>query len=165
MTTRSRMHCRRFAEPAQALGHAVNLLRSVDPFTSFQFGRLSNVLAGQIRREHYLFTIRDGRPVGYAGWALCDEEVARAWIEERYVPTYEECLDGACVVGITFYARDRAACLFQAKWCRGLYPNRKVFGIRDYGGRRRPFALWNRDLATDADAADRPERGTAAAVG
>ena len=131
------MHCRQLEDPVLALGQAVNVLRRVEPFASYTFGRLANVLMGEIRRRHYVFTFDAEAPVGYVGWALCDEAIARAWIEERYVPTFAECAAGDSWVGITFYATTKEACLFQARWCRAQYPGLKVFGIRDYGRRSR----------------------------
>ncbi len=58
---------RRFRNPREALGHAVALLRNVEPFASYKFGRFSASLAEQIRRGHYFFTFQDGRLVGYIG--------------------------------------------------------------------------------------------------
>ncbi len=153
------MDCRQLKDPVYALGCAVNLLRHRKPFASYHFGRLSSVLMGQIRRGHYVFTFDGKRPVGYAGWALCEEAVARAWIESRHVPSFEECNSGNCVVGITFYAETTEACRFMARYCRGLYPDAKVFGIRDYGGRERQMRI--RNLAWDpADKVSQPDRRT-----
>lgn len=137
------MECRRYSNKVFALGQAVDLLRDVRPFSGYQIDRIANVLIGQIRRNHYVFTIAGGRAVGYAGWALCEESIARAWIEQRYVPSFEECLSGDCVVGITFHARTPEVCRFQARWCRNLYPNAQIFGIRDYGAHERPKQLRN----------------------
>ena len=130
-----------FADSAEALGRAVNLLQRVEPFASYHFGRFSNVLQGQIRRRHYVFAIAEGRAAGYAGWALCDEEVARAWLERQRIPTMEECRDGACLLGLTFYAVDQATCRRLTRYCRTLYPGKSIFGIRDRGGRQRMAIL------------------------
>lgn len=138
------MYCRQFSQPLEAFGLAVNLLRRVEPFSAYAFGRFSNVLMGQIQRGHYVFTFAEERPVGYAGWALCDESVARAWIEQRAVPSFADCSRGDCAVVITFYAESREACFFQARWCRARYPNAKVFAIRDYGEKQRPAIVGNR---------------------
>jgi hemolysin-activating ACP:hemolysin acyltransferase len=140
--------CNQIADPALALGRAVDLLRRVEPFACYTFGKLSNVLMGEIKRQHYVFTFDGTRPVGYAGWALCDEVIARAWIDERYVPTFAECSNGDSWVGVTFFAASREACLFQARWCRAQYPGYKVFGIRDYGDRSRRSEVKNPMAAT-----------------
>ena len=64
---RGELTVRRFKNPREALGHAVALLRNVEPFASYKFGRFSASLAEQIRRGHYFFTFQDGRLVGYIG--------------------------------------------------------------------------------------------------
>lgn len=143
MPTSPTMHCRQLDDSALALGQAVDLLRRVQPFAAYTFGKLANVLMGEIRRRHYVFTFDDETPVGYAGWALCDEAIARAWIEQQYVPTFAECSTGDSWVGITFFAATKEACLFQARWCRAQYPGLKVFGIRDYGRRSRQSTVRN----------------------
>lgn len=120
-----------------ALGQAVNLLRRHRPFSHYPFGRFSNVLTGQIRRRHYLFAFDEATPVGYVGWALCREEVARAWIENRRVPSFADCRDGDCWVGITFYAERRAVCFTLIRHLKNQYPGYQVYGIRDYGSRQR----------------------------
>ncbi|MEM9682586.1 MAG: toxin-activating lysine-acyltransferase [Pseudomonadota bacterium] len=137
------MQCRQFKDPVMALGRATNLLMRTDPFASFEFGRFSKVLQGQIRRRHYVFTLAEGVPVGYAGWALCNEDIARAWIEERSVPTFEQCRSGDTWVGITFYAASREVCFFQSRFLRRRYPGMKVMTIRDYGARRRSTSFVN----------------------
>lgn len=137
------MQCVQIPDPFDALGRAADVLRRVQPFADYPFGRLSNVLMGQVKRGHCVFTLIDDRVVGYAGWAMCREDIARAWIENRYVPNFAECSDGDCWVGITFYAETREACFFQSRWLRRKYPNAKVLGIRDYGRERRPTQLTN----------------------
>jgi hemolysin-activating ACP:hemolysin acyltransferase len=138
------MKCSQFKDPGEALGAAVNLLRRVEPYASYPFGRFTNVLMGQIQRKHYVFTIDDGFPVGYVGWARCDEAVARAWVEGRVVPTTAACRDGDSAVLITFYAANRKTALRQVRYCRDLHPGIKVFGIRDYGTHRRPVEVVNK---------------------
>ncbi len=130
-----------FADAAEALGRAVNLLQRVEPFASYHFGRFASVLQGQVRRRHYVFAVAERNPVGYAGWALCDEDVARAWLEWQRVPRMDECVDGACLLGLTFYAIDQRTCLLLSRYCRAQYPGKSVFGIRDTGDRERPAIL------------------------
>lgn len=143
MASESPLQCRQFNDPALALGRAVNLLMRTEPFASYPFGRFTKVLLGQIQRRHYLFTIADSNPVGYVGWAMCSEGVARAWLEEQRVPRYAECRGGDCWVGITFHAATREVCFFQANYLRRKYPGTKAMGIRDYGHRRRSAAVFN----------------------
>jgi hemolysin-activating ACP:hemolysin acyltransferase len=156
------MKCGQFRNPYLALGIAMNLLRRVQPYASYPFGRFSNVLTGQIRRGHYVFTIADGVPIGYAGWALCEESVARAWVEGRAVPKASECLDGDCGLLITFCATSREACIRQIRHCRNLYPDKKIFAIREFGTHQRSVELFNRASAHPAvnDVSERAGRGS-----
>lgn len=142
-----------FDDPDYALGRIVNLLRSVKPFSSYPFGRLANVLMGQIRRGHYIVATRDGVPVGYVGWAMCDEAVARKWVAGGTVPSFEQCVGGDCFVGITFYAADKETCFAQARFLRSRYPaGTRVFGIREYGTRQRRTELVHRTGAAAPEA-------------
>ncbi len=138
------LQCRQFKNEELALGRALNLVRGVEPFRSYKFGNLSNVLMGQIKRGHYLFTLDEERLVGYVGWALCREDVAKAWVENRGVRSFKECDDGDCWVGITFFAATAQVCRFQARACRQLYPGYVAYGIRDYGPRQRSMRTVNR---------------------
>lgn len=143
---RDSVRCRQYRNGLYAFGMAVNLLRRSRPFSTYEFGKFSNVLMGEIQRKHYVFAISADRPVGYVGWALCNESIARAWVESRNVPTYRECMEGDCWVGITYYAESTPVCWTLARYCRNLYPELKVYGIRDYGGRERPTNLRNSGL-------------------
>jgi hemolysin-activating ACP:hemolysin acyltransferase len=141
----------RFDDSDYALGRIVNLLRGVSLFVHYPFGRVANVVMGQIKRNHYIYMTRNEMPFGYAGWAMCAEEVARDWVEGRTVPTFEQCIDGDCWVGITFHAASREACIAQARFVRSLYPGAKAFGIRDYGSHVRGAETMNRAFVTDGD--------------
>lgn len=136
--------CFRLPERTYAFGLAIDTLRRHKPFSAFKFGRFATVIKGQIRRGHYVFTFRGDQVVGYAGWALCEESIAKAWIARTYVPKYDECLAGDYWVGITFYAESREVTFFQSRHCRNLYPNVKVAFLRDYTGRERMFETVNR---------------------
>ena len=70
-----------------------------------------------------------------------------AKVDGRYVPTFRECEEGNCWVGITYFAASTEACRFLARSCRELYPGYKVYGIRDYGPRRRITQTVNRVAA------------------
>ena len=152
-----KLACLRLPEPTYAFGMAVDLLRLHKPFADFKFGRLASVIRTQIRRNHFVFTFRGSKPVGYAGWALCSHDIAKAWIERRYVPKYEDCLRGEYWVGITFYAENREVTFFQSRYCRKLYPNAKVAFLRDYGGvRRRMTETVNRIRSDEPPAGNEP---------
>ena len=136
----------RFDSDVEALGFAVTLLGQVEPFKTFPFGAQVGTLAGQIHRKHYLFAARGRELVGYAGWALCEEDVARAWSQSAGTPTYEQSLAGDCFVGMTWYADTSQVNRFLVRECRRQYPNCKVFGKRSYadGRETRPIEWFNR---------------------
>ena len=122
----------RFRNPREALGHAVALLRQTEPFASYKFGRFAASLGGQIRRGHYFFTFEDGRMAGYFGWARCSEEVAEAWVAGGAAPAYKDCLEGPCLVAMTFHAKSRRVTFYQARKGREINANCKVYIPREY---------------------------------
>ena len=126
----------RFRNPREALGHAVALLRNVEPFASYKFGRFTSSLAGQVRRGHYLFTFEDGRIAGYFGWARCSEAVAEAWVGGDTTPAYNDCLEGPCLVAMTFHAKSRRVTFYQARKGRELNANCKIYIPREYTDNR-----------------------------
>ena len=138
------MNCRRIADDMLAFGHAANLLRRAQPFASYPFGNFAGVLMGQIRRKHYVFTVADKRVVGYAGWAMCREDVARDWVDRNIMPDFDACNRGDCLVVATFYGESRDVTFMQARHVRESHPNVKVYGRRDYSDRMRPTNVFNR---------------------
>jgi hypothetical protein len=131
--------CRRFGRPLVAFGAAVDLLRMHKPFSEAKFGTYAAVLRGQIARQHYVFAVQGERAVGYAGWALCSEEIARAWTERRYTPAYAECLAGDSWVGLTYYARSRQITFALMGHIKKRYPGYRIFGLRRYEDGRERF--------------------------
>ena len=142
------MEARRFTDPLDALGRAVNLLRWHQPFKEYRFGPFVAGLMGQIRREHYMFTAHQGSIVGYVGWAFCVSETAWAWVEDRYSPTYEECLEGPAGVIVTFLAASPDVVRFQTRICRPQFAGRHVFFRRDYGTRIRAGRVFVRSATS-----------------
>jgi hemolysin-activating ACP:hemolysin acyltransferase len=131
--------CRRFKNPTIAFGAAVDLLRSHKPFSQAAFGNYASVLRGQIAREHYVFAVQNKLVVGYVGWALCNEEVSRAWTERRHAPKYAECLSGDCWVGLTYFATSRHATFALMGHIKRRYPGYKIYGLRRYQDGRERF--------------------------
>ena len=119
-------------DPYKALGLAANILSKVEPYGHYRMDVLIPTLWAEIQRGHYVFTRQDETVIGYAGWALCDPEVARAWVEGRYTPNYQECVDGSAPVLLTFHSKSRTATVRQIRHMRSLYPGQEVFFRRDY---------------------------------
>jgi hypothetical protein len=130
--------CRRFKNPLFAYGAVIDLLRTHKPFSDAPLGTYASNLRGQIAREHYVFAVRNGTIIGYVGWALCSEAVAKAWTERRHAPKYSECINGDCWVGLTYYAQSRHATFAMMGHIKRRYPGFKIYGLRRYlDGRER----------------------------
>ncbi len=129
--------CRQLQRPMLALGIAANLLRRKPPFSNFNFGRMTAVLIGQIRRGHYLIAFRNGLPVGYIGWAVTPHEIAERWLHEGYTPKYEECISGDCCVLLTVYSESRDITMHEIRQARKRYPNHRIYFMRDYAKKKK----------------------------
>jgi hemolysin-activating ACP:hemolysin acyltransferase len=82
-----------------ALGLAVNHLMTMPAFASLKFGEWSKILVGQINRKHFCFVVDEKNQVqGFLGWALTNKERAEDWVEGRGALSYQDSLDGDCVI-------------------------------------------------------------------
>ena len=131
-TTFAGIVCRRFKHPIFAFGATIDLLRSHKPFRDAPFGTYSSIVRGQIARDHYVFAISGNKIVGYVGWAICEEPIAKAWTERRHAPKYNECLSGDCWVGLTYFAQSRKATFAMMGHIKRRYPGFKIYGLRRY---------------------------------
>lgn len=113
-----------------ALGLAATYVASHAPFGSYRADKLVGSLAGQIRRGHYAFAVRDGAVVGYVGWALCPPDIARAWIEQGRAPAFEQSLEGDVVVPIIVVADERTALRQLADHVRRQHGGKLYMGRR-----------------------------------
>ena len=85
--------------PFTALGLAVNHLMTKPAFAALRFGEWSRILVGQINRKHYCFVIDERNQVqGFLGWALTSKASAEAWVEGRAGLSYQDSLQGECIV-------------------------------------------------------------------
>lgn len=132
----------RFADPVVAVGTAVLFIGREEPFARQPLGAWVDTLHGQIARDHYFFTHRNGQIVGYCGWALASHASARDWIDNRRVLSFEACKDGPCALLMAFRALDRAVNDFQVKTCRTLFADREVaYWLRLTHGRSRLITI------------------------
>ncbi len=137
--TADQVVCRRFKNPLLAYGAVIDLLRTHKPFSDAPLGTYASNLRGQIAREHYVFAVRNRTIIGYVGWALCSEAVAKAWTERRHAPKYAECINGDCWVGLTYYAQSRHATFAMMGHIKRRYPGFKIYGLRRYQDGRERF--------------------------
>lgn len=128
--------CRQLPRPMLSLGIAANLVRRKPPFSNFNFGRMTSVLIGQIRRNHYLIAFRRGTPVGYIGWAVTPHEIAERWLNEGYTPKYNECIDGDSCVLLTVYSEGRDITMNMIRQARIRYPDHRIYFMRDYAKKK-----------------------------
>jgi hemolysin-activating ACP:hemolysin acyltransferase len=85
--------------PTAALGLAVSHLMTKPAFANLKFGEWSRILVGQINRKHYCFVIDNKNQVqGFLGWAITTKEHAEAWVENRSGLSYENSLEGDCII-------------------------------------------------------------------
>jgi hemolysin-activating ACP:hemolysin acyltransferase len=85
--------------PFTALGLAVNFLMTMPAFANLRFGEWSRILVGQINRKHYCFVVDQNNQVrGFLGWALTSKANAEAWVEGRGGLSYQDSLQGECII-------------------------------------------------------------------
>jgi hemolysin-activating ACP:hemolysin acyltransferase len=118
--------------PTVALGLAVNHLMTKPAFARQTFGEWARILVGQINREHYWFAV-DGKIVqGFAGWALTSRENADAWVEDRRTLSYEDCLEGDCLIFNAWSANSSRVQRFMVDEARKIIRHRKAIYAKRY---------------------------------
>jgi hemolysin-activating ACP:hemolysin acyltransferase len=86
-------------DPYAALGLAVSHLMTKPAFGNLKFGEWSRILVGQINRRHFFFVIDAQKQVqGFLGWALASTANAEAWAEGRGALSYQDSVQGECVI-------------------------------------------------------------------
>jgi hemolysin-activating ACP:hemolysin acyltransferase len=129
---------------ATALGLAVAHMMTQPAFASLLFGDWSRVLVGQINRGHYVFVVDGAQKVrGFAGWGLVSREKAEAWVEGRYNLTYQDCLEGECVVFNAWSAADTRVHRFLVDAARKLIKDKETLYFKRHykNGGWRPVRL------------------------
>jgi hemolysin-activating ACP:hemolysin acyltransferase len=100
---------RQLSDVRAAIGLAASYVSLHPPFDAYRAGRLIGTIAGQVERRHYAFALKQGRVAGYCGWALCDPDVAEAWLAGGEPPPSEKCTHGSVVVMTILAASEMAA--------------------------------------------------------
>ena len=137
------MRAGRLDDDYKALGLAVSLMMSDPSFGRLRFGHWSRILAGQIKRKHYLFAFEGQTVTGFLGWALTDEESAEKWLREGSDISFEASIDGDCVLINAWLAKTGRTNLFLLDQLRIAGRDRRlVYAKRFYkDGRVRPLKL------------------------
>jgi hemolysin-activating ACP:hemolysin acyltransferase len=127
-----------------ALGLVVNHLMTKPAFARLRFGDWSRILVGQINRKHYAFVVDGKNQIqGFLGWALTSKEKAEAWVEGRGDFSYEESVEGDCLIFNAWSASSLAVNRFLVSQARKIMAGKEmVYFKRHYkDGSTRPARL------------------------
>ena len=126
-----------------ALGRAVSYMMTKPAFARVPFGHWSKTLTGQINRGHYFFVYEGRRIVGFLGWAFVPEAKAVAWAEGRAEISYEDSVNGDCIVINAWSADTPGVNRFIVERLREIGRHgKRLFAKRFYkDGRTRPVYL------------------------
>jgi hemolysin-activating ACP:hemolysin acyltransferase len=130
--------------PFTALGLAVNHLMTMPAFASLRFGEWSRILVGQINRKHFFFIVDEKNQVqGFLGWALTNKANAEAWVEGRGALSYQDSLEGECVIFNAWAGKGLKVNRFLLQEARKVIAGRElVYFKRHYkDGTTRPSCL------------------------
>lgn len=131
-----------------ALGRAVSYLMTKPNFKDLKFGFWSRTLVGQINRKHYFLTAEGQKIVGFVGWALVNEDMAKAWLEDSSDFNSADCVNGDCMVINAWAADTDAVNRFNLRQIRHhLVGLKAAYAKRFYkNGRIRPLKVGITDL-------------------
>ncbi len=118
------------APPFKALGIALDLLHKEKPFCDWDSKQLVSTVKGAIRRNHYILSRQGERYTGFACWGLCSEKAADGYLNGRYSPTYQDCLDGDHFLLFIIQAQQTKHFKEIVRFMKRHYPGIKVFGKR-----------------------------------
>jgi hemolysin-activating ACP:hemolysin acyltransferase len=144
---------------AAALGLTVDYLMNKPAFADLKFGEWSQILVGQINRDHYWFiTDAEGRIQGFVGWALAVREKAEAWVEGRSGLRFEDSTAGDCVICNAWAADSTTVHHFMVKEMKRLFRGKALLYFKRHytDGRKRPTRLSLERMAGDSAS---PARG------
>src|SRR5262249_32342711 len=130
--------------PYIALGLAVNHLMTKPAFANLRFGDWSRILTGQINRGHFYFAVDDKNQIhGFMGWAFAAKAKAEAWVEGRGGLSFEDSLNGDCVIFNAWAASTPEANRFLVEQAREIIAGKDtVYFKRHYkDGSTRPVRL------------------------
>jgi hemolysin-activating ACP:hemolysin acyltransferase len=113
-------------------------------FAGLRFGDWSRILVGQINRKHYWFVVDGKNQIrGFLGWASASKETAEAWVEGRGGLSYEESMEGDCLIFNAWAASSLAVNRFLLAAARKIMEGKDmVYFKRHYrDGSTRPARL------------------------
>ena len=141
---REKLRVFRAKDPYIALGLAVSHLMTKPAFANLRFGDWSRILTGQINRKHYYFAVDSkNQSQGFMGWAVTSKEKAEAWVEGRGGLSFEDSLEGNCLIFNAWAANTPQANRFLVSKAREIMEGKDtVYFKRHYkDGSTRPVRL------------------------
>lgn len=122
---------------------AVAFLMADPAFQELRFGHWARVLAGQIRRGHFLFVTQGSNVVGFAGWALTGHDMAEAWLAGLSELISEDSQDGDFVILNAWKTKTPAAGRFLIDTFRRMFRSKKALYYKRFyaDGRKRRVRL------------------------
>lgn len=133
----------RLNDDFKALGVATSQMMGDPSFGRLRFGHWARTLAGMINRKHYLIATEGKIVTGFIGWALTNETVAERWLEGKGEISYEDALDGDCVLINAWIAKTRATNKHLLNEIRRFGADRRLVYFKRFypDGRMRPMRL------------------------
>lgn len=133
----------RLPDDYKALGVAVTQMMADPSFGRLGFGHWSRTLAGMINRKHYLIATEGSQLTGFIGWALTNETAAERWLAGKGEITYEESLEGDCVLINAWLAKTRRTSRHLLQEIRKFGADRRLVYFKRFypDGRMRPMRL------------------------
>ena len=137
--------------PYVALGLAVNYLMTMPAFAALRFGEWSRILVGQINRKHFTFAVDGSNQIqGFMGWAVTSRDKAEAWLGGRRTLSFDDSLDGDCVVFNAWAASTAKVNRFLLDEARKIIAGKSTVYFKRYykDGRVRPTRLRVNDFVS-----------------
>jgi hemolysin-activating ACP:hemolysin acyltransferase len=134
-----------------ALGLAVNHLMTMPAFASQRFGDWSRILVGQINRKHYWLVVDARNQVqGFLGWALTTKDKAEDWLAGRGALTFQDSLEGDCIVFNAWASSSQAVNRFLLAEARKIMVGKEAVYFKRYytDGSTRPIRLRVNDFVS-----------------
>lgn len=122
----------------EAFGMVIDFLSRTPPFADFETRTVANAVRHQLGDGQHLAAMAGTRMVGYAGWMLTTEEIARAWAEARgelrRVPAERATAAALTIVAVT----DPAVTRRLIRGARTLNPGKRAYFKRGTEGGPQP---------------------------
>ena len=108
------------------LGAVLDLISRSPPFAEFRLGRIATAVRRQLSSGHNLGAVDpSGNLVGYVGWAMTTEALAKLWVEGKGQLKIVDSADAAALTVVASIEPMATRQLIRA--AREKNPNRRIF--------------------------------------